>query len=82
MEIKPDKKAIQKNCITVFPTGLGLRKTDDDVVMIEFMEVLKYSERGEALEQVVVGSYALSKKKAEVLRDLLDQVIKVGNNDG
>ena len=68
---------VKKACRTIFPMGFGVRKVDDGVIILEFID-LAFNET-DNLE--VIASIAITEKKVKHLIESLKEAIDGGNDD-
>jgi len=75
-EVENEDKIIKK-CKTIFPIGFGVSGTDDNIVIMNFIDVINPEEN----EYEVISSIAMSKNKAKLLMESLRKAIEDEDND-
>jgi hypothetical protein len=77
--MKEDNKTkIKRKCRTILPIGFGVSKTEDDVVIINYIDI--YDSTEDTYE--IVSSIAMSKLKAKSFVKALNDAIEGDANDG
>ncbi|MGC9367666.1 MAG: hypothetical protein ACP5FK_11585 [bacterium] len=65
-----------KNVPTIFPSGFGLRRTADDIIIIDLIDTAEYDEDSEKERNVTV-SFALTIERANDMIEKLKTIVGV-----
>lgn len=71
-EQKKTKERFKKLSPTVFPFGFGVSKLEDDILIIDFVDKIPGDDE---TSYVITNSIAISRTKAEGLRDAIDDAL-------
>jgi hypothetical protein len=66
---------IKKTCRTFFPMGFGLKKTEDRIIILNFID------RIDDNDYEIISSFAMSEIKAKELVEALDRAINEEDED-
>lgn len=72
-----NKTKITRKCRTIFPIGFGVSKTDDDIIIINYVD----NDDVENDTYEIVSSIAMSKQKAKSFLEALNVAIEGESND-
>lgn len=68
---------IKKNCRTIFPMGFGIRKIEDEVIILDFFD----SSPDESDNLEIITSIAMTKTKITNLIESLQEAIDEGGSN-